>query len=67
MKIELNFGTVWHDVSSSLIKDSLKIISKAMTEERKSTLNLCNFSLLWNSNRYTFCIFSIRNRQFKSF
>lgn len=51
-RIELSFGSVWHDVSSALIKDSLKIISKAMTEERKSTLNLCSFSLLWNEDLY---------------
>ena len=52
MKIELNFGTVWHDVTSLLVKDSLRIIRKAMTEERRSTLNLCSFSLLWGEDLY---------------
>ena len=52
IRIEMNFGTVWHDVSCLLIKDSYSVTKKAMTAERKSTLNLCNFSLLYNADLY---------------
>lgn len=52
IRIEMNFGTVWHDVSSLLVKDSLRITRKAMTEERKSSLNLCSFTLFFNEVLY---------------
>lgn len=52
IRIEMNFGTVWHDVSCLLIKNSYSVIRKAMTAERKSTLNLCSFSLLYNADLY---------------
>lgn len=52
IRIELSFGSVWHDVTRLIKKDSVQLTRKAMTTEKKSTLNLCSFTLFFNEDLY---------------